>query len=146
MGLLKGGNCTKALEPIDVISSKNSRPYVIKTRLGWCIVGPVNGTRSRQGIHCKRIAVKQADTKDVREHYFQIKTSVEENDVKDMFTTLYNLEFIENGPTERKLENSMSREDQKFMKILQEGTKLRNEMVPLKGNWKILCLEKIKSS
>ena len=64
----------------------------------------------------------------------------------DVFTMLYNLEFIENGPTERKLENSMSREDQKFMKILQEGTKLRNEMVPLKGNWKILCLEKIKSS
>ena len=64
----------------------------------------------------------------------------------DVFTTLYNLEFIENGPTERKLENTMSREDQKFMKVLQEGTKLRNEMVPLEGNWKILCLEKIKSS
>ena len=50
-GLLIGANCTKALEPIDIIPSKNNGPYAIKTRLGWCIVRPVNGTRSRQGIH-----------------------------------------------------------------------------------------------
>ena len=88
MELLIGANCTKALEPIDVILSKNSRPYAIKTRLGWCIVGPVNGTQSRQGIHCKQVAVKQADTKDVREHYFQIKTSVEENDVRCVYNAV----------------------------------------------------------
>ena len=116
----------KALQPIDVIPSKNNGPYTIKTRLGWCIVGPVNNTRSRQGIHCNRIAVKQADTKDMGKHYFQTKTCVEENDVRDMLAKLYNLEFIETGPTERKLETSMSREDQKFMKIQQEGAKLRN--------------------
>ena len=63
VGLLIGANCTKALEPIDVILSKYNGPYAIKTRLGWCIVGPVNGTRSRQGIHCNRIDVKQAKTK-----------------------------------------------------------------------------------
>ena len=89
--------------------------------------------------------MKQADTKDVGKHYSQTKTSVEENDVRDMLTRLYNLEFKENGPTDRKVETSMSREDQKFMKILQEGTKLRNGhyQVPLQssklatanGNW-----------
>ena len=109
VGLLIGANCTKALELIDVIPSKNGGPYAIKTRLGWCIVGTVIGTRSRQGMHCNRIAVKQADTKDMRKHYFQTKTSVKENDVRDMLTRLYNLEFIENGPTEGKLETSMSR-------------------------------------
>ena len=126
VGLLIGANCTKALEPIDVIPSKNNGPYAVKTRLGWCIVGPVNGTRSRLGIHCNQIAVKQADTKDVGKHCFETKTSVEENDVRDMLTRLYSLEFIEAGPTERKLEASMSREDKKFMKILQDGTQLRN--------------------
>ena len=118
VGLLIATNCKKALEPIDVIPSKNSGPYAIETRLGWCIVGPVNGTRSRQGIHCNRIAVTQADTKDVGKKYFQTKTGVEENDIRDMLTRLYNLEFKENGPTEGKLETSMSKEDQKFMKIL----------------------------
>ena len=69
VGLLIGANCTKALEPIDDIPSKNNGPYAIKTRLGWCIVGPVNGTQIRQGIHCHQIAVKQADAKDVGKHY-----------------------------------------------------------------------------
>ena len=116
----------KALGPIDVIASKNNGPYVIKTRLGWCIVSPVNCTRNRKRIHCNRRAVKKCDTKDVGKYYFQTKTSVEENDVGDMLTRLYNLEFIEAGPTERRSEASMSREDQKFIKILQEGRKLRN--------------------
>ena len=70
--------------------------------------------------------MKQADTRDVGKRYFLIKTSVEKNDVRDMLTRLYNAEFIENGPTERKLKASMSRENKKIMKILQEGKKLRN--------------------
>ena len=110
--LIAWANCLKALEPIDVIPSKNNGSYAIKTRLGWCVVGPVNGTRSRQGIHCNQIAMKQADTKAVGKHYFQTKTSVEENDVRDMLTRLYDLEFIETSPTERKLETSKSRENQ----------------------------------
>ena len=126
VGLLIGANCAKALKPIDVIYSKNDGPYAVQTRLEWCIVGPMNGTRSGQGIHCNRIAVKQPDMKDVGKHYFQTKTSVEENDIRNVLTRLCNLEFIETGPTERKLETSMSIEDQKFIKILQEGTKLRN--------------------
>ena len=70
--------------------------------------------------------MKQDDTKDVGKHYFQTKTSAEENDVRDMNTRLYNLEFIETGSTESKLRTSMSREDHKFIKILQGDTKLRN--------------------
>ena len=34
VGLLIGENCTKVLEPIDVIPSKNNGRYAIKTRLG----------------------------------------------------------------------------------------------------------------
>ena len=64
---LIGANCTKALEPIDVIPKKNNGPYTIKTSLGWCIV--VNGARSRQGIRCNGIVVKKDDTKYVGKHY-----------------------------------------------------------------------------
>ena len=39
--LLIGANCTRALEPIKVISSRNDGPYAMKTVLGWCIVGPI---------------------------------------------------------------------------------------------------------
>ena len=70
VGLLIRANVLEALEAIHVIPSKNNGPYTIILRLGWCIVAPVNGTRSRQGIHCNNIAVKQPDTKDVGKHYF----------------------------------------------------------------------------
>ena len=84
--------------------------------------------------------MKQADTKDVGKHYFQIKTSVEENDVRDMLTRLYNLEFIEVAPTESKLKFSMSVEDQKFTKILQEGTNLRNGHYEVPLSFKDPCV------
>ena len=61
--------------------------------------------------------MEQANAKDVGKHYLQTKTNV-------MLGKC--LEFIETSPAERKLETSMSQEDQKLMKILQEGTKLRN--------------------
>ena len=48
VGLLIGENCAKALEPIDIMPSKNDGPYVFKTKLAWCIVGPVNGTSRKE--------------------------------------------------------------------------------------------------
>ena len=57
-----------------------------------------------------------------------------------MLTRLDNLEFMETGPADRKLETSMSREDHKFMKILQEGTKLRNGHYQVRLPFKDPCV------
>ena len=91
-----GANCAKSLEPIDIIPSKNDGPYAFKTKLGWCIVGPVNVT-SRKEIYSNRRGVRQADTNEVGKHFFQAKTMVKETDVKEMLTRLYNQEFTEKG-------------------------------------------------
>ena len=40
--LLIGTNCTRALEPIKVISSRNDGPNAMKIVLSWCIVGPIS--------------------------------------------------------------------------------------------------------
>ena len=64
VGLWIGVNCTKALEPINVIPNKNDRPYAFNTKLSWCIVGPDNGT-SRKELCCNRIGVRQVDTNEV---------------------------------------------------------------------------------
>ena len=47
---LTGANCFKALKPIKVISSKAKGPYVYKTIIGWCAVGPmgVNKASSKE--------------------------------------------------------------------------------------------------
>ena len=44
---LTEAHCTKALEPIDFIASKNGGPYALETVLGLCVVGPI-------GKGCKR--------------------------------------------------------------------------------------------
>ena len=36
IGLLIGGNCSKALEPLEVIPSEQGGPDALKTLLGWC--------------------------------------------------------------------------------------------------------------
>ena len=64
VGLLIGANFTNALEPINIVPSKNDGPYTFKTKLGWCIVDPTNGT-GRKDIYCNWIAVRQADTDEV---------------------------------------------------------------------------------
>ena len=127
-----GANCAKALEPIDIIPSKNDGPYTFKTKLGWCIVGPVNGT-SRKEICCNRKVVRQADTNEVEKHFFQAKPLVKETDVKEIPARLYNQEFTESISSEGKSENGMSVEDVKFMKIMEDGAKMVNKhyQIPL---------------
>ena len=41
IGMLIGANCMKALEPLKIIPSKDGGPYAYQTKLGWCIVGPI---------------------------------------------------------------------------------------------------------
>ena len=108
--------------------SKNDGPYAIKTKLGWCIVGPVNGT-SRKAICCNWIGVRQAYTNEVGK---QVKTMVKETDVKGMLAGMYNQEFTESGSPNGKSESGMS-EDVKFMKILEDGAKMINKhyQIPL---------------
>ena len=60
VGLLIGANCAKAPEPIDIIPSKNDGPYAFKTKLGWYIVGTVNGTSGKE-IYCNRIDIREAE-------------------------------------------------------------------------------------
>ena len=46
---LIGANCPRALEPVQVIASRDGGPYAMKTVLGWCIVGPIAQINSRNG-------------------------------------------------------------------------------------------------
>ena len=89
-------------------------------------MGPVNGT-SRKEICCNWIDVRQADINEVEKHFFQAKTTVKETNVKEVLTTLYNQEFTERASPAGKLENGMSVEDVKFMKILEDGANMVNK-------------------
>ena len=117
---------------MDIIPSKNDGLCAFKTKLDWCIVGPVNGI-SRKEICCNPIGVRQADTNEVGKHFFQAKTLVKDTDVKEMLARLYDQEFTESGSPEGKSEIAMLVEDMKLMEVMEDGAKMANKhyQIPL---------------
>ena len=92
VGLLIRTNCTKALKRIEILQSRNCGPYEFKTRLGWCVVGPVNRAKTNK-VSCNQIAVNQADTNKFVRHFIQVKKEVKGNDLPDMLKQMYNHGF-----------------------------------------------------
>ena len=120
VGLLIGGNCTKALKRIQVLQSRNGGPYAFRTRLGWCVVRPVSGTKN-SSILCNKITVRQADTNQVGKHFFQSKKEVKENDITEMLGKMYKHEFTESQHKLNRENEGMSQEDPKFMQVLMKS-------------------------
>jgi len=66
--LLIGGNCPRALEPLEIIPSKGGGPYAFRSKLGWCVTGshPIEcfdlhemSSHCNQGCHVKLPITKQ---------------------------------------------------------------------------------------
>ena len=77
--LLIGANCTRALEPVQVIASRDGEPYATKTVLGWCIVGPIGRINSRNGsLTCNRMYenVREAVSNKIADHYFAVEEQI----------------------------------------------------------------------
>ena len=120
--LLIGANCLRALEPQEVISSQYDGPYAFKTRLGWCIVGPITEGYQDRRFHCNKIAVEDTSTGNISKHDFEIEKSIKENGISDLLKKLYNADFTEskttltNGINENLTE--VSTEDIAFLKLM----------------------------
>ena len=71
-GLLIEANCTKALELVEILQSRNGGPCAFKTQLGWCVVGSVSRTETIK-VSCNQIPVNQAYTKEVGENFFKLR-------------------------------------------------------------------------
>ena len=50
IGLLIGYNCSKGIEPIDIVPSVGKGPYAQRTRLGWSIIGIIDHLSSQDEI------------------------------------------------------------------------------------------------
>ena len=93
IGMLIGANCIKALEPLEIISSRNDGPYAQRTKLGWCIVGRIINKSSNKSVKCNHIAVKDVISGKVASHHFKIDRS--EIVVKEMFERMFHNDFSE---------------------------------------------------
>ncbi|KAL4009499.1 hypothetical protein ACER0C_003351 [Sarotherodon galilaeus] len=103
IGLLIGANAPKAVEPWQVIASKNGGPYAVKTRLGWTISEPLQGSSSQRAacgliqVAANRISVSKLDE-------------------------LWDQQFKSDFPEcERNEKQEMSREDLQFLEIATES-------------------------
>nr|XP_040024067.1 uncharacterized protein LOC120812302 [Gasterosteus aculeatus aculeatus] len=109
--LLIGTDSPKVLEPWELINSQCGGPYAVRTRVGWVINGPLRaGNSEGTGVKSGCIVV-------TANHI-----SVEH--LESMLMQQYNHDFTERTSDEQ-LE--MSREDIKFMKIVESTTVLNNE-------------------
>ena len=85
--LLIGANCLKALEPLEVITSEGDGPYAFRSRLGWCVVGPLSERRDENRFYCNRISVKDCSTGKISAHQFTVN-SCKEDGIGDLLKKL----------------------------------------------------------
>ena len=95
IGILIGGNCSKALEPNEVIPSKNGGPYFFRTLVGWCMIGPVGASVNYVSVACNRVAVQDLTSKTIAPHYFATETEVKDIGIEQMLHKMYSADFID---------------------------------------------------
>ena len=123
IGLMLGGDCPKANEVVEVIPSANSGPYGKRTRLGWCIIGPIASCSASKFIHSNytnlrgKIPVKDVTTGNVACHSFFHQDSSSHDPYTGMLNHMYQQDFNDaNGEKE-----GLSVEDRRFLQIMKDG-------------------------
>jgi len=107
IGLLIGTNCPKALEPVEVIQSEGTGPYAYKTRLGWCVSGPIGNSNSNS-FSCNRININ-------------VRETIKDLSLRDMIITAQSIDFQDSN-----FEQSISMEDRRFIQMMEEETTFEN--------------------
>ncbi len=114
--LLIGTNAPKILEPWEVINSCGNGPYAIKTVLGWVVNGPLNGNSGAPEAELPLAMVNRISVCKLEE----------------MLVEQYNHEFNEKSTREKE----MSREDLKFLEIMEHSAVLQEGRYCLKLPYK----------
>ena len=105
--ILIGTNAPKLMEPWEVINSEGNGPYAVRTLLGWVVNGPLRGNsgccqRSCSTVYANRISIVR---------------------LEELLISQYNQDFNEKSLEEKQ---EMSREDLRFMKVLEKSTCIRD--------------------
>ena len=130
VGLSIGANCMKALEPTRILQSQDGGPYAYKTKLGWCVVGPINCRAKNCSTSCNRVAVKDVASLKLGAHHFTVEDSVKDISLEEMFQRMYKQNFSE---SEMVVSNSILKNIRTFLDIVERRTVKKNGqyVVPL---------------
>ena len=97
--LLIGNNAPKAIEPWEIINSRENGPYAVKTLLGWVVNGPLDDSVVTDSSGHQKVTVN--------------RTSVAK--LEDLIVQQYNHEF-----NEKLDDKEMSIEDKRLIKIAEQ--------------------------
>ena len=126
IGLFIAGICAKALEPQEVIPSKDGG--TCKYTLDWCVVRPLVKDANKGSISCNRIVVQDVTSGKMASHHFGITNEVKDVSAKNMLQRMYNQEcnesklaFMEEiGKTDIE---EISFEDREFLNMINENSR-----------------------
>ena len=121
-GLLIGGNCVKAVEPCDTIPSENGGPCAIRTKLGWCIVGPMDSNGFQVTCNFIGSTVHSSGSNNPKSSLRHVYNDIKDDSIHTFLEEMYNIEFVEDK-SEKK---SMSREDESFLNIMNNNISTNN--------------------
>ena len=147
VGLLIGYDCANALAPLDVILPKNDDgPFAQRTVLGWSIIGATDENLLKHH-DCDEIGVShtcltypiQSDLHDKTDETTPCVRFSGRTQVREVITPKDILNMMEIDFHERKSSKTYSREEQKFLDIVQSGIHQRDDKhyempLPFKGD------------
>ena len=143
VGLMIGANFAEALEPKEVISSRESGPYAVETMLGRCVVGSISfASKNGDKISSNRVSVEKAGSQYLGKHHFCIINEVKVTKNKDTINKIYHAGFTESVQLRKlhkilNLSDELSWEDQKFLRLMEKELKRRMATISYK-----FCFEK----
>ena len=91
IGMLLG-----SINILKIVTSKDGGPYACQTKLGWCIVGPMQHVGHENSLKCNRVAVKDASTGKLSRHFI-VENTDKDMSIEQMFEQMYYNDFIEKG-------------------------------------------------
>ena len=113
--LIIGANCSRALEPLEVIKSDGQGPFAVRTQLGWCVAGRLNeGSTSSLNCHL----VKSRETTSSESNY-PFPFLIKDQSIRKALEWMYNQDVAEKNGEER----GSSVDDRKFMKAIESSTR-----------------------
>ena len=116
--LLIDGNCSEALETLQVIPSKYSGPYAFRNLLRWCLVGPIDETASSTTVSCNRTSAQVMTSKTVASYHFAMETEVKDVGIEQMVHRMYTADFNNHCPLKKGEDiTEMLAEDRSFMTL-----------------------------
>ena len=107
--MLTVASCMKALEPLKIIPSKDGGPYEYQTKIGLCILGPIQNAEHQNSLKCNRVAVKDTSTGKLAKHSFLIENAGKYMSIEQMFEQMYYNNFNEKGIQIGKLDGNIER-------------------------------------